>query len=167
MSGTGRRQRTLRRIPARRSVIAAAVGLLAVTALAGCVASAPKPTASATSTASGSAAPATPTIDLNGTANQNKAYFDMVNQKLIAAGGDLSGRPFIDNLIRAGYPKVDMEVTPDRTAANLAADNIQFSVRFGTTCLIGQYGNIGYASTVTKVLATGRCLVGTTRTIDW
>jgi len=159
--------RGLQRFPLRRVIVPAAVGMLAVTALAGCVPSAPTPTKSAAPVASGSATPAPPTINLTGTANQNKPYFDMVNQKLIAAGGDLSGRPFVDNLVKAGYPKADMEVTPDRTAANLAADNIQFSIRLGTTCLIGQYGNIGYASTVTKVLGTGRCLIGTTRPIDW
>lgn len=60
-----------------------------------------------------------------------------------------------------------MELTPDRTTVNLAADNVSFSIRFGTTCLIGQYGNTGYASTVQKLLSTSRCLVGTTRTIDW
>jgi hypothetical protein len=136
-----------------------------VVALAGCVPSpAVTPSAKPSSTA---VAPTIAKIDLNGTAAQNQAYFDLVNQKLIAAGGDLSGRPFIDNLVKAGYPKVDMEVTPDRTTVNLAADNIEFSIRFGQTCLIGQYGNTGYSSTVQKMLSTSRCLVGTTRTIDW
>jgi hypothetical protein len=122
----------------------------------------PGPDHSPTTTAT-----AAPTLDPNGTADQNLAYFDYVNKKLIAAGGDLSGRPFIDNLVKAGFSKVDMEVTPDRTTVNLAADNISFSVRMGNTCLIGQYGNTGYSSTAQKLLSTSRCLVGTTRTIDW
>jgi hypothetical protein len=146
------------------------IAALAITtlALAGCVPLAPTPTTTAAApTSSASATPDAPTIDLTGTAGQNQAYFDAVNQKFIAAGGDLGGRPFIDELVKAGYAKVNMEVTPDRTSVNLAADNIQFSIRFGSTCLIGQYGNIGYSSTVTKVLGTGRCLVGTTRPIDW
>ena len=168
MNGADRRLRIpLRRAAGRGAIVPVVIGGLAIAALAGCAPTASPPTTSPTVVASGSATPAAPAIDLTGTANQNKLYFDLVNQKLITAGGDLSGRPFIDNLIAAGYAKVDMEVTPDRTAANLAADNIQFSIRFGITCLIGQYGNIGYASTVTKVLATGRCLVGTTRPIDW
>jgi hypothetical protein len=141
---------------------------IATVALAGCVPGTPTPTKSAASpTSSSSATPDVPSINLVGTAGQNQAFFDAVNQKLIAGGGDLGGRPFIDNLVRAGYPRVTMEVTPDRTSVNLAADNIQFSIRFGSTCLIGQYGNIGYSSTVTKVLGTGHCLVGTTRPIDW
>jgi hypothetical protein len=132
-------------------------------ALAGCVPTA-APTATPKPSGDSSGAPA---INLNGTANQNKAYFDSVNKKFIAQGGDLSGRPFIDNLVKAGFPKVDMELTPDRTTVNLAADNISFSIRFGNTCLIGQYGNTGYASTVQKLLSTSKCLVGTTRKIDW
>jgi hypothetical protein len=143
-----------------------AVSAVVVVALAGCV-PAPAATASAAPTSSAGAAPTIAKIDLNGTAADNQAYFDLVNQKLIAAGGDLSGRPFIDNLVKAGYPKVNMEVTPDRTSVNLAADNIEFSIRFGQSCLIGQYGNTGYSSTVQKMLSTSRCLVGTTRTIDW
>lgn len=140
-------------------VLAAAI----VAVLAGCV-----PTATPTATPKPSSSSADiPTINLNGTANQNKAYFDYVNKNFIAQGGDLSGRPFIDNLVKAGFAKVDMEVTPDRTTVNLAADNISFSIRLGNTCLIGQYGNTGYASTVQKLLSTGRCLVGTTRKIDW
>jgi hypothetical protein len=144
-----------------------AILVVAGAALAGCTPTSVPTKTAAAPTASTSATPEAPSIDLAGTAGQNQAYFDAVNQKLIAAGGDLSGRPFIDDLVKSGYAKVDMELTPDRTSVNLAADNIQFSIRFGNTCLIGQYGNIGYSSTVTKTLSTGRCLVGTTRPIDW
>jgi hypothetical protein len=139
------------------------VGLL----LAGCT---PAPVASPTAgaTVSATAVPEpVPTIDLTGTAGENLAYFDKVNKALIAKGGTLDGRAFIDNLVAAGYPKTSMEVTPDRTSVNLEADNIEFSVRLGTTCLVGEYGNIGYASTAAKVFSTGRCLAGKTRTIDW
>jgi len=158
----------MRRVPGpKRAAVPAlaAIGLAAFTivALAGCV---PTPVPTPTAKPSSSTAPK-PTLDLNGTAQQNLAYFDEVNKKFIDEGGDLGGRPFIDNLVKAGFPKSDLEVTPDRTTVNLAADNISFSVRLGTTCLIGQYGNTGYASTAQKLLSTGRCLIGTTRTIDW
>ncbi|HEU0206743.1 MAG TPA: hypothetical protein VFQ74_08645 [Pseudolysinimonas sp.] len=149
----------------RRVALPAVLGAAVIIALAGCV---PTPTPTRTPAPKPSASsPATPTLDLQGSAAENLAYFDYVNQKFIAEGGDLSGRPFIDNLVKAGFPKADMEVTPDRTSVNLAADNISFSVRLGTTCLIGQYGNTGYSSTALKLLSTGRCLVGTTRKIDW
>ena len=153
-----RRVETLQRV-----VLPVLVAAALAASLAGCV-----PTAAPTATPKpSSSSSGEPTLDLNGTATQNKAYFDYVNKKFIAQGGDLSGRPFIDNLVKAGFPKVDMELTPDRTTVNLAADNISFSVRLGNSCLIGQYGNTGYASTVQKLLSTSKCLVGTTRTIDW
>jgi hypothetical protein len=146
-----------------RAGLVATTVLLAVV-LAGCV-DAPEPTP----TASETTAPVdeTPTIDLDGTAADNKEFFDLLNTDLIAAGGALDGRAFIDNLIAAGYPRSDMEVTPDRTAINGAADNIQFSIRLNGSCLIGQYGNIGYDSIATALLTTGKCLIGSTRTIDW
>ena len=147
---------------ARAGLVATTV-LLAVV-LAGCV-EAPEPTPTPTETT----APVddTPKIDLDGTAADNKDFFDVVNTDLIAAGGALDGRAFIDNLIAAGYPRSDMEVTSDVTAINGAADNIQFSIRLNGTCLIGQYGNIGYDSTTMSLLTTGKCLVGATRPIDW
>jgi hypothetical protein len=83
------------------------------------------------------------------------------------AGGVLDGRDFIDNLVAAGYSKTDMEVTPDSTAIGILADNIQFAIRLNGTCLIGQYGNVGYHSTTGELLSTGRCLVGQTRPISW
>ena len=153
---------------ARAGLIVALAAAGALT-LVGCV-EAPEPTPTPTPAGSSSASPsasAEPEIDLEGSATQNLPYFDRVNTELIAAGGALDGRAFIDNLVAAGYPKTDMEVTSDRTAINGAADNIQFSVRLNGTCLIGQYGNIGYASTTAELLDTGRCLVGATRPIDW
>jgi hypothetical protein len=108
-----------------------------------------------------------PEINLDGDARGNLAFFDLTNTALIAAGGSLDGRAFVDNLVAVGYPRSDMEVTSDRTAIDLPADNIQFAIRLNGTCLIGQYGNIGYASTTARLLNTGRCLVGNTRPIDW
>ncbi len=174
MRRVGVERSAARRTVATRTLTLVGVAAVALFALAGCATSAPTPTTSvvtpttpAAVASPSAAASAAPTIDLTGTAGQNQAYFDEVNRKFIAAGGDLAGRPFIDNLVKAGFPKGAMELTPDRTTVNAAADNIEFSVRFGSTCLIGEYGNIGYASTVTKLLGTGKCLVGTTRPIDW
>jgi hypothetical protein len=154
---------------ARAGLVVALAAAGALT-LAGCIGApepTPTPTTAPSSGSSAPPAPATPQIDLEGTAADNLPYFDQVNNALIAAGGALDGRAFIDNLVAAGYPKTDMEVTSDRTAINGAADNIQFAVRVNGTCLIGQYGNIGYASTALDMLTTGRCLVGATRPIDW
>lgn len=150
-----------------RAGLGAALAVLLALGLAGCVdAPEPQPRPTGTPTA-GSEEPAPPELDLEGTAADNLAYFDLVNTTFIGGGVAIDGRAFIDNLVAAGFPKSDMEVTSDRTAINGAADNIQFAVRINGTCLIGQYGNVGYASTTADLLETGRCLVGQTRPIDW
>lgn len=147
---------------------AGAIAALAALVFTGCV-DAPAPTPSPTTTAPTAqpVEPSAPELDLEGAAADNLDYFDLVNSDLVAAGGALDGRAFIDNLVAAGFPQTDMEVTSDSTAINGPADNIQFAVRINGTCLIGQYGNVGYASTTASLLATGRCLVGQTRPIDW
>lgn len=141
---------------------------LAALLLTGCVDGGtepqPEPTAPPSTAPVG---PAEPELDLEGTAADNLAYFDQVNLDFIGQGVGTDGRAFIDNLVAAGFPKTDMEVTSDTTAIGGAADNIQFAVRINGTCLIGQYGNVSYHSTTAELLATGRCLVGQTRPIDW
>lgn len=148
---------------------AAGIAVVGLLALAGCVPTVtPMPTPAVTAEpSSGPSEAAGPHLDLDGTAQDNQAYFDQVNAQLISAGGTLDGRAFIDNLVAAGYSKTDMEVTSDTTAIGGAADNIEFAIRLNGTCLIGQFGNIGYASTTQSLLATGRCLIGATRPIDW
>lgn len=123
----------------------------------------PTPTVSPTETA-----PAAPALVPGGTAAENRPFFDAVNTATLAANSAADGRAFIDGLVAAGFTKTDMEVTPDTTSIDLAADSIQFSVRIGDHCLIGQNGaNMGYHSELASVLDTGRCLIGTTRPIDW
>lgn len=151
------------RSAAPRAVLAAAIAALA---LAGCT-GAPDPVVPTVAPSPGATAPPVPTIDLEGTAADNIDFFDLTNTTLIASGGTLDGRAFVDNLVAAGFPKSDLEVTSDTTAIGGAADNIQFAVRVNGTCVIGQYGNVGYASTTGELLETGRCLVGQTRPIDW
>jgi hypothetical protein len=104
-----------------------------------------------------------------GTAQENLAYFDTVNHATLAANPNAQGRDFIDALVKAGFTKADMQVTVDTTTIGLKANSIQFSVRMGDTCLIGQNGADagGYSSMVTPVLSTGNCLIGQTRPIDW
>jgi hypothetical protein len=113
--------------------------------------------------------PAGPVLVPNGTASQNLPFFNTVNQATIAAKPGAQGRDFIDALVAAGFPKSDMQVTADTTTIGLKANSIQFSVQLGATCLIGQYGADagGYQSTTSATLATGGCLIGQTRPIDW
>jgi hypothetical protein len=158
-------------------------GLLAMAlvgaALAGCTTAAPNtppaslvPATSETSGTPGSpTAPATATPEAtlhpSGTAAENLAYFKKVGHRLLDGHSGTKGRPIIDAFMRAGFVKKNMEVTPDKTSIGLDAWNIEFSVRFGTGCIIGQSGNVLFRTYVTRVLASGHCLIGKTRTIDW
>ena len=138
----------------------------------GCSSPAPaRPTTpSASSAAPTSATPtAPPTFDPGASADEAKVFFDTVNAATVAADADARGRAFIDGLAAAGFDKAAMELTADQTTIGNAADSIQFSVRWGDTCLIGQNGSAvdGYHSTLAPVLATAKCLIGSTRPIDW
>jgi hypothetical protein len=158
-----------------RSAFAAAVAVVLVGVLAGCVQNVPAastplpvpvPTPSGTSTAS-----ALPTYNPSGTATDNLAYFNMVGNELFAStqasAASSQGEAIVNWFVSHGFDKKNMEVTPDKTAIGLAAWNIDFSVRFGKTCILGQAGNVGFQSATIPVLATGKCLVGVTRPIDW
>jgi hypothetical protein len=144
----------------------AALILVLTVCLAGCAAEDPPPTPMPlpTSTPSPSAS-AVPDDPIEG----KKALFDLTNSATIAAAGGVSpgGRAFVDGLVSAGFDKAAMELTPDKTSIRLDADNIQFSVRIGDECLVGQYGNVGYQSTIQPSLSTLGCLIGNTRPIDW
>ena len=125
----------------------------------------PVPTPSGTS----SAAAAIPTYDPTGTAQDNLAYFDKVGHALLDNNptANAQGETIVDWFVAHGFNKSNMEVTPDKTSIGLAAWNIEFSVKFGNSCLLGQAGNVGFQSSVLPVLATGKCLIGQTRPITW
>ncbi|MFP7760001.1 DUF6993 domain-containing protein [Marisediminicola sp. LYQ134] len=141
----------------------------ATLALAGCSTESltPEPSASAEPTPSPSAPESAPELVPDGSAADNRAYFDLVNSDLLDDGARPGGRPIIDNLVEAGFDKDLMQVTPDGTVTGLEADSVQFSVRFGDECLIGQSSASGYSSSVGPVVAETRCLLGVTRAIDW
>jgi ABC-type transport system substrate-binding protein len=159
----------------KRSAGVVAVVLVAASTLAGCsqspVAAKPPvtPTASPAASAVASTSP-TPspalTFDPSGSAADNKAFFDTVNTALFAANGSANGRDIIDNLVKSGFDKSAMQVTPDTTTIGARADAILFSVRIGKSCLLGQRGSV-YSSAVEPALSDGKCLVGKTRAIDW
>lgn len=163
------------RIRAGRIAVVVAAALVVAGSLAACSPNAePQPSASPQTDSSAAEIPSvTPTPDPvyvpGGTAEQNKAFFDWSNAKVVASDNAAKGRSFIDALVAAGFDKATMEVTPDATSIGLDADSVQFSVKVGEDCLIGQYGpkSGGYHGIVAKPIATGRCLVGQTATIDW
>ncbi|MGO4594044.1 hypothetical protein AB4Z18_09505 [Leifsonia sp. 2TAF2] len=162
--------------PFALSAAASVAGLSVALALTGCTGG-PAPTASHTAAPTVATATPTPTAPTpapialvpGGTAQENLPFFDKVNQATLAANPNAQGRDFIDALVAAGFTKADMQVTVDTTTIGLKANSIQFSVRMGDTCLIGQNGADagGYSSLVAPVLSTGACLIGDTRPIDW
>lgn len=160
---------------ARRSWFTVGTVVLLGVTLTACAGGVAEPAASvATPTASATPVPsATPEPDPEllpaGTATENLAYFNFLATAVTTANADAGGREYIDALVAGGFDRTAMEVTFDRTQADLVADAIQFSVRFADECLIGQFGpaSDGFHSVVTPMLSTGLCLVGSTRQIDW
>lgn len=154
-----------------RRTVAAIVLLPALVALlAGCsapeAADTPVPVPS-TSVPARPAPTVVPSFDAGGGAAANLQFFDAVNRKVLAKDQEAGGKAFLDALSKAGFDRDRMEVTADRTAVDLAADSIQFSVRFDDDCLLGQSGaKTGYVSMVAPVLGTGTCLVGATEPVD-
>ncbi|TFC01387.1 hypothetical protein E3O42_10615 [Cryobacterium adonitolivorans] len=139
--------------------------------LAGCSAApvdGPAPTESAMASPTPTEA-APPALVPAGTATENLPYFDSVITAALSADPNAAGRSYIDALVAAGFDKTKMEVTADATTKGEPADSIQFSVNVTGGCLIGQHGPStgGYHSVVAPLLATGTCLVGATRQIDW
>lgn len=129
----------------------------------------PEPT-DAGVTPSESASPEGPVYVADGTASDNLPLFAAVTAAVWASDQKVSGRAYIDALIAAGFDRGAMQVTQDVSTVGNPAESIQFSVRWGDTeCLVGQVGpSTGEPVTVVMPqLAEGRCLVGTTRAIDW
>ena len=157
------------RLPGVVRSIGVVAALASVAVLAACTSSTPTATPSATPSATATAT-ASPEVALlpEGTAEQNKPFFDEVNTQT-ASDAEAGGRDFVDALVAAGFDKEAMEVTQDATTLGDRAESIQFSVRWQDSCLIGQFGPAvgGYHSTLQPVLGTGGCLIGETRTIDW
>jgi hypothetical protein len=143
-------------------------------ALAGCVPEAATPTSSAkpsvtpTPTAVATDAPP-PVLVPNGTAAENKPFFDYLNnQVIVATNKQPDGPAFINSLRAGGFAVETMELTPDVTTVGVKADSIQFSVHASDACIIGQWGTAtGYTSIVAAALSTGKCMVGETRAIDF
>lgn len=154
----------------RKSVALAFAGAALMGGLAGCSSGGPEPTPSATvTTPPTEAPPPPPELRPDLSATENLAFFDSVNQAVVAADPNAGGRAFIDALVAGGFDKAAMQVTADRTTIDEPADSVQFSVSFQGECLVGQYGpkSGGYHGAVRPMLGTGTCLVGQTRPIDW
>lgn len=143
-------------------------------ALAGCVPEAAAPTSSAKPSATPTPTPVAtdappPVLVPNGTAAENKPFFDYLNnQVVVATNKQPDGPAFINSLRTGGFAVETMELTPDVTTVGVKADSIQFSVHAADACIIGQWSTAaGYTSIIAPALSTGKCMVGETRTIDF
>lgn len=107
-----------------------------------------------------------PTLLPQGTALANHAFFDFVNKRLLAVNANPSSAAIVENLVGAGFPKEAIEVTPDKTyPLNKPAVSIQFAVHTSKDCLIGQFKEGNYYSTVGPTINGENCLVGETKPI--
>lgn len=129
----------------------------------------PSPTAAAPSP-SASATPEGPVFVADGSADDNLPLFTAVTSQVWATDQRGSGRAYIDALIAAGFDRASMQVTQDLSTVGNPAESLLFSVAWGgSECLIGQVGpSTGEPVTaVMPQLDGGRCLIGSTRAIDW
>lgn len=140
-------------------VAAAALGLVA------CTSGGSTPSPSAASSSAAPSASATPTLDP--AVQKALTTFDDTNRRLAAANGNADDRAIVDALVGAGFDKKAMQITPDTTTIGRRVDSIEVSVLVDKTCLVGQFRGTAYVSSNSPVLSTGRCLLGTTRAIDW
>lgn len=150
----------------------AVLGLLAVTALVGCVADAPtaQPTSSATPIPTTAAPTPTPTPDASlvpgGSATDNRPYFDTVMLGLLARSTQPTSLEIVDTLVSAGFPRESLAVTADTTRVGDPADSILVAVLIEGDCLLGQVAGGSFRSEEAPVLGTGACLVGRTLSLD-
>jgi len=165
---------------ARRGTAALLTAVI-VAVLTACAPSAPTPTPPASATPTSSAptpsasagdagetsAPAA--LAPEGTAQDNLPYFAAVTAAVWATDARVSGRAYIDALVAAGFDKAAMQVTSDTSTVGNPAETIQFSVRWGDQCLVGQVGPAtgDPVTVVVPVVTEGTCLIGQTRPIDW
>jgi hypothetical protein len=127
----------------------------------------PMPVPTTSSSASPSAEPdPDPTMLPGGTALANRAYFDFVNQRLIAKNKNPTLARIVTTLVQAGFSKSAIEITPEKTSElRRPVDSMEFSVRIDDQCLSGQFESGGYHSLVGPVLSGGRCLIGKTASL--
>ncbi|OCG75846.1 hypothetical protein A7J15_00935 [Microbacterium sediminis] len=151
----------------------AAGALAIVSTLAALAACAPEPVAPTTgpTAPSASAAPTAapePTLVPDGSAADNLPLFTRVVADVWGSEQRGAGRAYVDALVAAGFDKAAMQVTRDVSTVGNAAESIQFSVRWGEECLIGQVGpETGDPVTSVEAAIDGVCLIGNTRPIDW
>jgi hypothetical protein len=160
------------RLATRRFGVLGVVVAAVLIVTAACTPSDPEPTATPVPTIEPSptqTVPAAPALVPDGTATDNLPFFTTIVATVAGTPEAGSGRAYIDALVANGFDKSAMQVTQDSSTVGNPAESIQFSVRWGEECLVGQVGPATGApvTVVLPGLATGDCLIGSTRAIDW
>ena len=152
----------------KRQIALVALAATAIIVLVGCVPTEPMPTPTTSKTASPTPTPTpVPKLDPTGTAEENLPFWEQLVKGMSAAYGMADGSAMIQSLVDQGFNKADMELTPNETAIGERVDSVIFSVRFDGQCFIGQIFPDRYSATLQPLLGTGKCLVGSTRPIDF
>lgn len=124
-----------------------------------------EPASTATGSATAGASSAAPSSSPE-TAAARKT-FDDTNRGVASGNANADDKVIVAALVGAGFDVHAMQITPDTTSIGRRADSIQVSVLVGSTCLLGQFRGTTYVGDSAPVLSTGRCLIGSTRAIDW
>lgn len=107
-----------------------------------------------------------PEFVTDGGARENQAFLDYTIQQSFESAEDRSGRAVVDVLRQAGFSDDSLEVTRDMSLIELPVESVTVAVRFGDECYLGQWGSDWFVSQIESVVATGRCLVGETVSLD-
>jgi hypothetical protein len=135
--------------------------VVAALALAGCAGPSSEPQVTPSATSTSSVDNTTHAYQPDGTAFDNKAYFDQVLQPVATAGQPSPSKAMIGALVAAGFDKKAIEATPDLTRTGLDADSVFVAVQMGKLCLIAQRtSSKEYVSSVESALKIGGCLIG-------
>ena len=154
----------------RRVGAAVFAAALVAAALTACVPGDPMPTPtdgtkSATPTPTPTKPP--PVLDPEASAEENFEFWEYLVELMYDSYQMVDGSVMIQSLVDNGFNKADMELTPNETAIGERADSVVFSVRFQGECLIGQIAPTWWSADRAPILGTGKCLIGTTRPIDF
>jgi hypothetical protein len=153
-----------------RRITVVGLAATAMIAMSGCVPSTPMPTPTETTTRTASPTPTptkSPKLDPTGTAEENLPFWQHLVKDMSQTYGMADGAAMIQTLVDQGFTKADMEITPNQTAIGERVDSVIFSVKFDGQCFVGQIFPDHYSAFLAPLLGTGRCLIGTTRPIDF
>lgn len=101
------------------------------------------------------------------TARENQPHIDWVVEKARETSNTrLPGLEVVDRLVDAGYSLDLMELTPDMSLIKLPVESTTLAIRFDQECVLVQWGEDWYASSVEPVVAGGTCLLGETVSLD-